>query len=493
MGVRGNIVRRPVIVALGAAIIAVIAVGVFLVNALVSADDGSQALRPGDRVTAFALAWPSSREALRASGSPPVTFSRPFTCDEVLTAEQTTVDGEEQAVPAGTIICLEAGTRPPLTIKSIQGRPDRPVVFVNLGRVTISGTHDDYAGITITDSAEIHITGAGGEDVACGAGIPVDEQDCGIVIHGTGRGIAGPGRTSGVTIDHVEITGTSHSGVHLTAKAGDGITRDSFVQERTRVHSSYLHDVGKEGLYLGSSFYQDGVDPVLTGVEVSHNLVVTSGWDGIQVGSAVADCAIRWNTVVLAGSRNTANQNSGIIANRGSVCDIDHNVVVSSAAQGIYVQGNGGNRIHHNLVVGAGIRDPGRGEGITIRTGSNTDGSVYVWHNTVVAAAGAGVLFRNEVGADNTISNNLVVSAGREPIDASARARVHSVGNVTVETIQGARFAAPYLGNFQPTETSPAVGSASPDEVREGVDLVGLPLPSGTDTAGALEPTTGQS
>lgn len=471
---------RKSLIVIGAG--SIVAVGALVLGLLTFDDDDMSSDLPTDRSGAISMAARTASGSLE--GEDASAPESPFTCDVVVPTDQDTITGDSGIGP-GMVICLEGGTREPFHVLSVRGEPAQPVTVVNLGRVVISGTHRDYAGIKLTDSAEIRISGAGDEVAVCGSRHRVVDQQCGILIEGTARGIAGVGMITGISIDHVEITGTSHSALFIRTKAGHGLTRDGFVQRGTSIQSTYLHDLGKEGMYIGSSSYSQGDDPLLEGVEISHNLVVMSGWDGIQVGSAVANCSISWNTVLLAGAENTRNQNSGIIANRGSVCDIHHNVVVGSAAQGIFVQGNGENAVHNNLIVGAGLHDPERGDGITVRTGSNTGASVQVSHNTVVGVARYGVFFRSEVGEDNSVLNNFVVAAGREALVTDG-SEVRSVGNVVVRTIRGAAFVDVVGGDFRPTERSPAAGAATSGY--QGIDLVGVRRSQNAPTAGALEP-----
>jgi hypothetical protein len=446
--------------------------------------DGEADFRPLEAESAIALAEPLSRVS-PADASP--LLGPVATCDHLIGPTEDIV-GTDLDLHAGDVICLAEGTRGPLRIEGVVGEPERPIVVVNRGSVTIQGSAEDYAGITVTKSAEIRITGAGGTDVRCGAGVPVAEQTCGLLIRGSARGVAGSEGTTGITIDHVEITATTNSGIFIRTKPDAGFGRGEFVQERTGVHASYFHDIGTEGLYLGSSSYHDDANPVLVGVSVTHNLVIDSGWDGIQVGSAVEACGIHWNTVVLPGSDNRQHQHSGIIANRGSVCDITHNVVVSPAAQGVFVQGNGDNLVSHNLIVGAGARNPDRGDGITIRTGSNVDGSIQVVHNTIVDAARYGVLFENQVGTENEVSYNLIVDPEREALSIRP-SNVREVGNVESSSDAGL-FVDPAHGLFLPTPRSSAILDDPVPIVGEGTtDLAGVPIGAGGRTsAGALEP-----
>ncbi len=396
------------------------------------------------------------------------------------------VDAQVDARP-GSLLCLEPGVRKPLRISDVHGEQGRPVVIVAIGPVEIEGTFSDYAGIDITGSSHIRISGREAGPT-CGAGFTEMDQVCGIVIRGTGRGIAGTEGSSSIEIDHIEITETSHAGIFLRSKADDGNRRGEFTQHDTVVRSVYIHRVGKEGIYIGSSNYLDGEDPELVGVVIANNLVVEAGWDGIQVGSAVEDCEIEANIVLTAGTTNTRNQNSGIINNWGSVCDISGNVVFESAAHGIYVQGNGGNRIFNNIVVGPGAADPDRGHAIVISTGSATSRSVSVWHNTIVGARRFGVRFRYEVGNANEIVNNLFVggdpdlaidTGGLDPmISGNVAVSAADAGLIGLETLDvGLRVESPAVDAGRPV-TDPLMAR----------DFFGNARPSGSaPDAGAIE------
>lgn len=385
------------------------------------------------------------------------------TCDVVVSALVDEITSED--VSPGDVVCLESGVRGPLYIEGVAGSEEEPIVFQNDGGVTvIEGDRGDYAGIDIRRSSHIVITGTGVES-SCGASADEPDQRCGISISGTGRGLAATEGSDQITVDHLAVTDTTHSGIFIKTGADEGITRDEWTQETTIVVDNYLHDVGREGLYLGSSFYSEGIDPVLVDVVVARNLVVQSGWDGIQVGSAVEECSIRGNRVLGAGTENRDDQRSGIINNRGSVCSIVNNVVVDAAAQGIYVQGNGGNLVADNLVVQPGSLSPKEGEGITVSRGSNEGNSVSIVHNTIVSAPGTGVLFRLDLGNRNQIANNLLVEV-RRPIRTPDEG-VSVAGNIIVTELADAGFRDPFGSDFRLTASSPAVDA--------GIELVGAP------------------
>jgi hypothetical protein len=411
----------------------------------------------------------------RPAGRPPVTdvsFLAPPTtlvdeplvapvCDHVVDGSVLKLDGagEFSNVEPGDVICLQPGRRPPLKLVGFQGDPDRPIVFVNGdGVVTIVGTTNDYAGIDIEDSEFIRVTGTGTGET-CGAGFEEDGQACGIVIEGTGRGVAGTERTGHLEVDHVEVRDTEKSGIFVRTNSDGGIRRGDWVQQQTFLHHNFIRRAGTEGIYLGGSSYEEGIEPVLEGVDVSTNLIVDTGWDGLQVGSAVAECTIHHNRVVRASLLDVDNQKSGIMVNPGSTCDVVANTVLDSVSRAIYVQGNGGNRVYNNLIVRAGLESVEPGDGIVISTGSNTDNSVFVWHNTIVEVGRSGILFKNEGGASNQISNNLIAGfartdPGADAIDSRGFDNVDIWANLSFPDAQVAGFDG---DSYRLSVTSPAV------------------------------------
>lgn len=415
---------------------------------------------------------------------PPPIADVSLECDVVVGASVSSIAAGD--VSPGDVVCLTGGTRGPLHIRGVSGTAADPIVFTNHGDVTVvRGDHSDYAGIDITDSAHLVITGTGVAS-RCGASVDRGDQRCGIVVTGTGRGIAATERTDHVKVDHVEIVGTSHSGIFMKTGADEGTTRDEWTQHGTQVVDNYLHGVGREGLYIGSSFYSEGIDPVLSGVEASRNLIIESGWDGLQVGSAVEDCEIRGNRVIRAGTEDRDDQRSGIINNRGSVCDILDNVVVGSAAQGIFVQGNGGNLVGNNLILQPGWRTSSEGDGITVTRGSNTGVGVEIVHNTIVGAPRAGVRFRNDLGEGNLVANNLVV-ATRTTVDVEDPDVLVS-HNVVAPTLDTGGFVDPWNSDYRLAAGSPAIdaGMDLPDPLTS--DLTGWPRPEGEGyDAGSFE------
>jgi parallel beta-helix repeat protein len=341
-------------------------------------------------------------------------------CDRTIASAQE----EVTSAPPGATLCLAAGRRGALRLVGLRGTADAPIIVVNHGGVVDIDASDAYAGIEIEDSEHLRVTGAG---VArrCGADHPETRQDCGIRIHGGHNGLTGKVRTQHLTVDHVEVGEVSSSGMGVHDKDLD---RDEWVQRDIAFRDVYLHDIGTEGHYHGSSEYTGGDAILLDGVEIVRNLVVRTGRDGIQVGSAPWNCTIADNVVAEAGLDGDAAHAFGIIVNRGASCDVIGNRVSDSAGTGIYDQGLHGQRIADNTVTRSGREHDGAG--IDVREGDQAADnpetpdhprSTHVVNNRIDGASQHGIRLRDHAGTENRIEGNRITGIeDGETIDTDA-------------------------------------------------------------------------
>ena len=400
---------------------------------------------------------------------------------------------DHAAVSPGDTVCVNAGTRDYLYLRNFQGTAERPITFVNFGGQVIIRR----SGILIQNSKHVRLTGSGEPGIEYGFRI----------TSASSNGVTIVNKSSDFEVDHVEITGVGLAGIKVGTPAtcsdgstsdwnaydydGDGIkfgdrddvvNRSNFSIYNSVLHDNFIHDVGTEGIYVGSSFYSTGsvlncasgpesvYDPVVIGVNIYNNRVDDTGLDGIQIGSAIQNCSIHHNWIHGDSRTNQQSEPSGIMNNRGSVCNIYNNFIKYTGGPGVYIQGNGGNRIFNNVVVNAGRTR--NGSGIGIDTGSNTGNSVYVWHNTIISPNSFGINFNNTMGSNNKIHNNIVVNPGNYPYgdrstdldsedDAFIQTWSHKnltlSNNFLIVDITQARFTNPSADDYSLQPGSPAV------------------------------------
>ncbi len=392
-------------------------------------------------------------------------------------------------LPGDTIYVL-AGNRNMINMVNIQGAPGAPIVLINKGgRVHINATSND--GIKLNGCAFLHITGSG----VAGLNYGFDIQSLHIGIHGFKE-------TTDIEIDHCEIRNNS---VGIMIKS-PGNLRGIFVQRNTLVHHNYIHHTSAEGIYLGSSFYTNGMTHLLDYTDVYENIVEHTGWDGIQVGSASTNCWVRNNYIAYDSQARAGFQMSGIMLNPGSACDCFNNVILNGEGAGIFEQGLGNTRIYNNLIVRAGLNgDPYRPRGLDgiaiwgLNRTYSAGNSIYVYNNTIINPKNNGITLAydpNIQGDDSYIANNIIINPGSLAYHTSnpSEAYVETMLNpqVTIENnimttdILYPQFVNAASDNYQLQAASPAVDAGINLAWFFGEDLAGNPRDNDFDI-GAYE------
>lgn len=433
-----------------------------------------------------------------ASGTvPPVVTPPPpqaVECDYTIGPEVRTADARVNYtnVSPGDTVCIKGGQRGLLVLKNFTGTAQKPITFINVnGQVVISSS--DYSGLSFANSRFFRLTGTGKEGVPYGFKI----------IASTYTGLVLSRKTGDYEIDHIEVVGVPRIGVQAGTDDevcsdgstnnydydGDGnfandrddvVNRNNFTQTNSVFHDNYIHQVGTVAFYVGSSFYKDGrtlncasgtetvFPPTLKGVNIYKNKIEYTGRDGIQVGSAVANCNIHNNYIFKNSQAAVEFQQSGIMNNSGSVCNIFNNFI-KEGGPGIFVQGNGNNKIYNNIIINAGSNGGSGGNGIGVVVGSNTDKSIDVLNNTIINPGGFGILYTNTKGPVNKIQNNIIINPGNLVINGdqayimtqSSNKTLVVSNNLTSQTISAVKFVDPAADNYSLQRNSPAIDSGA--------------------------------
>lgn len=349
---------------------------------------------------------------------------------------QSVVDGNVTSYNYGDTLFLDGGLRNRITIKNFNG-----ITVINKDSV-VEIVSNQFVGIKLMNCQNIKITGSG---TANTYGFVIESNDLGIQFTDTSN--------------YVEIERCEIRNCNLGILGKSNLDRSEFTQYNTHVHHNYIHHIGTEGIYLGSSFYATSTEHLLDGVRVHHNIVDSTGWDGIQVGSASFNCKVFNNTITNDSYKRQASQMSGIMLNPGSKCDCYNNWIQDGRGSGIFDQGLGENRIYNNIIINPGVGGdstrPRGDDGISIwglNRPYSSGNSIYVFHNTIINPMNNGVTFAYDPtlqGDSSKIFNNLIVSPNgsyftadttKKYIEPSFGAKYLDTGNYFLSSIDTSVF-----------------------------------------------------
>lgn len=405
----------------------------------------------------------------------------------VIGADITMADGESsayRAVSPGDTIWLQSGTRSYLRIVNFHGMPGKPVVFANRGGQVIIDT-DHYYGISFANCSFFKLAGRSGPGHQYG--IRVSR-----VGNPSGAGISADKKSTDLELENCEI---SNADAGILAKTSPDCNdpetfRDAFTQFNTIIHDCYIHDITSEGMYIGNTAFlglflsacnKTVLPSVLKGVRIYNNRIERTGYDGIQVTSAVSDCEIHHNVLIECGSRMVSDQKSGILIGGGTLAKCYSNRVIDCHSTGILVFGNGGTEIFNNLIIRPGRKSyPGdplqREHGIFLSDKTGVDKTFYgVYNNTIIQPKSDGIRIDNTVDFPVRIYNNAIVDPGAFNVyetdntgytgqdsyifDTGGHQYYVAMNNYLETNYSKAGFANMAEDDFHPLSTSPLVNS----------------------------------
>lgn len=332
------------------------------------------------------------------------------------------INGSDLNISPGDTINLLKGHRYYLLLKNINGNKDSVITIRNYNGTVIIDTNF-YYGIKFDLSSFVKLSGAGVDSIKYGIQI----------LKVNGAGISVDNKSTDVEIENIEISNTPIAGIYAKTDPDCSFTavRDSFEMYNISIHDNYLHDIANEGMYIGSSFYTGETlncndkdtliyPHVIEGVKVYNNIIKNTGWDGIQVGSAISDCEIYNNYISNDSYEGYYNQMSGILIGGGSKCDCYNNIIADGKGDGIEVLGLGDEMIYNNLIINPGkdyypdlaVTEYPKYGVYVANISTSTNAHYYINNNTIISPKTIGILFRNTESANNEIYNNIIINPG---------------------------------------------------------------------------------
>jgi hypothetical protein len=316
-------------------------------------------------------------------------------------------DGAQKGVKPGNTICLEGGkTYGTILFRNIRGTSTAPVTIKNCGgTVNITATGKSF-GIRTELSSYLRITGTSGSGMS-GYGLRVNGGQMSVTLDK---------QTTNVEVDHVEIYNSGFAGlVAKTDPACDNLgVRGYFTMRDVKIHDNYVHETGGEGLYVGNSYWTNGVNTscgvkyphAVENAKIYNNLVRNSGWESIQVGSAPTGTEVYNNRIENYGTKNESSQNNGIQLGEGTISKLYGNFIKGGKGHGVIILGNGQQLVHDNVIINAGI------DGIFCDDRTATGPGFIFTNNTIIRPALNGIRLYADQVTMSKIQNNIIIAPG---------------------------------------------------------------------------------
>lgn len=447
----------------------------------------------GRRLQADVLARAGAAGFTSPAETPAAERARHREVHHVIRRNQEVVDGRKLGVQPGQVVGLEAGARGRLVLVNFHGEPGKPVVIVNHGgKVTIAGDGPDPA-VRIGRSAHFEFRGDG--DAVFPYGIEITRAGS--------QGLEVTDLSTDYELCHLLISGAGYAGIMAKTdpRCDRTANRGHFTQRNVRIHHNHIHDVGGEGMYVGSSFYTGttatGCGEIfphdLTGLRIHDNLIERAGREGIQVGCATADCEIQRNTILDPGRRRLEHQDGGLQLSPGTTGRLEGNLITNAPGNGIVLLGLGDNLVSNNIVVNAGghgIFCDNRNNPADPAIGTRAGSFVRILNNTIVNPGRFAFRTFNELSRHEFRNNLVILPATSAGLVDAPKVELVSAHNLVRETDEGLGFVGPARHDYRIRAGSPAAG-AGEDMTALGVtsDAAGQPRPAGGPfAAGAFEP-----
>lgn len=347
----------------------------------------------------------TSTETTTSATSQPVDCS---SCKFVVPPGMYPIDGYKLGIQPGDVICLDATKQyGSIRFTNIVGTADNPVIIRACGgpSVSVSTSASSSYAIKVDNSKYFRITGGD------------TEGSYGIKIKGGNIGLQLTYLSTNFEVDHVEVSNVGFAGIMAKTdpSCDDATIRGNFTMTDVFVHDNYVHDTGGEGLYIGNSFYNGGVNTScglrypgeLKNIKIYKNHVVNSGWESIQLGCAVSGAEVYDNVVENYGVANVNSQNNGIQIGEGTGGLCYNNYVKGGKGTGIIVLGLGDNTVYNNIIVNPG------GFGIFCDDRYSPGSGFKFLNNTIVNPASDGIrIYADLPNLNNVIQNNLIANPG---------------------------------------------------------------------------------
>lgn len=364
----------------------------------------------------------------------------------------------------GDTVYLAAQTRQLITLVNLtQGTAANPINVTNSGGPFIIDVEPDatgHAGFRIWGVQNVHIFGTPGSGYDYGiqvrkSGVKVEDNN----FH-QGQ-VGGPFKnTINLKISAIEVADAGFAGIMAKyERTNDSVPEgETALLDGLEIFDCYIHDSEGEGMYIG----QTGENkPDVANVSIHDNLLVNTGWDGIQLNRSQGNNEIYNNTILGYGvmsytfgdGSNYFWQGSGFSLGRIENFKLNNNYVEATSpysGNGFSVSVYDDTEIYNNVFV-LGDQDaasPQPAAWITQWSTIKAGASLLIANNTIIEPEHDGLRFNasttvgsGAVTVPVTIVNNIIAHplAGDYVVDPPLVTPTKTT-NLFVNSLAGAGF-----------------------------------------------------
>lgn len=409
------------------------------------------------------------------------SISQNCNCD-VKISKANYFDPSNLPVKPGQTVCISAGDYSEIRFTNIKGTASSPIKIINCGgKANITGYN---VGVLFSDCNHIQFLGSGESSIQEGFGISsTANASMGIKIEGT---------SSDIEVANVEISHVGFAGIMVKSDpiCDQSNWEGNFAMFNILLHHNYIHDTGGEGMYIGSSFWNEGQEIIcdgskvlayphlIYGLDVHHNKIHKTAAEGIQYACA-PDAKVHHNELQHTGYNPfSVYQVNGIQIGGGAGGDCYNNVIHDVNGTGIIMLGGLGNQqIYNNLIYNIG----GNGIFSDTRPRSSENTYVRIMNNSIISTTGESIKLYSTIQHYEIYNNLLLKTASNQYIKTYSTVRYTASNNFTNNSIDNAKLQYSNDNNYKPRLSSPLVNA--------GKDLAFLNLK--TDLIDTLRPIGG--
>jgi len=387
------------------------------------------------------------------------SYSQNCNCD-ISISKANYFDPSNLPVKPQQTVCFSAGNYTEIRFTNIKGTASQPIKIINCGgKVNITGYN---VGVLFSDCNYVQLLGSGDATVKEGFGISATANaSMGIKIEGT---------SSDIEVANTEVSHVGFAGIMVKSDpfCDQSNWEGNFAMFNILIHHNYIHDTGSEGMYIGSSFWNEGQEitcdgsktlawpHLIYGLDIHHNKILRTAAEGIQYACA-PDAKVHHNELQHTGYNPfSVYQVNGIQIGGGAGGDCYNNIIHDVNGTGIIMLGGLGNQqVYNNLIYNVG----GNGIFSDTRPRSSENTFVRIMNNSIISTKGESIKLYSNIQQYEVYNNLLLKTPTNQYIKTNTTVKSIVSNNFTDKSIDNAKLQYSNDDNYKPRLSSPLVNA----------------------------------